>query len=88
NVNPTRVFTYSATPGQGLFSDLEALVNDLEAGKSGQELNGYLSYIDKHIDNVLAERAELGARSNRLELMEARVDEQEVIAQQILSDNE
>jgi flagellar hook-associated protein 3 FlgL len=88
NVDPTKVFTYSATPGDGLFSDLEALENDLQAGKTGQDLNQYLQYLDKHLSNILSERAELGARNNRIELMEARVNEQEVIAHRILSDNE
>jgi flagellar hook-associated protein 3 FlgL len=88
NVDPTKVFTYSATPGDGLFSDLEALENDLQAGKTGGDLNQYLQYLDKHLSNILSERAELGARNNRIELMEARVDEQGVIAHRILSDNE
>jgi flagellar hook-associated protein 3 FlgL len=88
NVDPTKIFTYSATPGDGLFSDIEALEKDLQTGKTGQDLNKYLQYLDKHLSNILSERAELGARSNRIELMEARVDEQEVIAHQILSDNE
>jgi flagellar hook-associated protein 3 FlgL len=88
NVDPTKIFTYSTTPGGGLFSDIEALENDLQTGKTGQDLNKYLQYLDKHLSNILSERAELGARNNRIELMEARADEQEVIAHQILSDNE
>jgi flagellar hook-associated protein 3 FlgL len=88
NVDPTKVFTYSTTPGDGLFSDIEALEKDLQTGKTGQDLNKYLQYIDKHLSNILSERAELGARNNRIELMEARVEEQEVIAHRILSDNE
>jgi flagellar hook-associated protein 3 FlgL len=88
NVDPTKVFTYSSTPGDGLFSDIEALENDLQTGKTGQDLNKYLEYLDKHLSNILSERAELGARNNRIELMEARVEEQEVIAHRILSDNE
>jgi flagellar hook-associated protein 3 FlgL len=88
NVDPTKVFTYSSTPGNGLFSDIETLEKDLQAGKTGQDLNKYLEYLDKHLGKILSERAELGARNNRIELMEARVEEQEVIAHRILSDNE
>lgn len=90
NVNPTKVFNYDNTAkGNGLFSDLEFLNNDLnDATKSGKDISQYLSYIDQHINNLLSARAELGARLNRVELMEARVDEQEVIAHRILSDNE
>lgn len=90
NVNPTKVFNYDNTAkGNGLFSDLEFLNNDLnDATKSGKDISQYLSYIDQHINNLLSARAELGARLNRVELMEERVDQQEVIAHRILSDNE
>ncbi|BDG37525.1 flagellar hook-associated protein FlgL [Saccharococcus caldoxylosilyticus] len=90
NIDPTKVFSYdSATPGKGLFSDLESLNKDLnDATKSGKDFSQYLSYIDNHINNFLNARAELGARMNRIELMENRVDQQEVIANRMLSDNE
>lgn len=90
NVNPTKVFNYdNKAKGNGLFSDLESLNNDLnDATKSGKDINQYLGYIDKHINNLLSARAELGARLNRIELMEERIDQQEVIANRILSDNE
>jgi flagellar hook-associated protein 3 FlgL len=90
NVNPTKVFNYDNTAkGNGLFSDLESLNNDLnDSTKSGNDISQYLSYIDKHINNILSARAELGARLNRVELMEDRIDQQEVIANRILSDNE
>lgn len=90
NVNPTKVFNYDNTAkGNGLFSDLEFLNNDLnDATKSGKDINQYLGYIDKHINSLLSARAELGARLNRIELMEERIDQQEVIANRILSDNE
>jgi flagellar hook-associated protein 3 FlgL len=90
NVNPTKIFNYDNTAkGNGLFSDLEFLNNDLnDATKSGKDISQYLSYIDQHINNLLSARAELGARMNRIELMEERVDQQEVIANRMLSDNE
>jgi flagellar hook-associated protein 3 FlgL len=90
NVNPTKIFNYDNTAkGNGLFSDLEFLNNDLnDATKSGKDISQYLSYIDQHINNLLSARAELGARMNRIELMEDRVDQQEVIANRMLSDNE
>ncbi|MBA2871317.1 flagellar hook-associated protein 3 FlgL [Anoxybacillus calidus] len=93
NVDPTKVFNYDNTAttanGNGLFSDLKFLNNDLnDATKSGKDINQYLGYIDKHINSLLSARAELGARLNRVELMEERIDQQEVIANRILSDNE
>ncbi|GAJ39268.1 flagellar hook-associated protein FlgL [Saccharococcus caldoxylosilyticus] len=90
NVDPTKVFHYDASQkGKGLFSDLQSLANDLDdPAKTGKEINEYLGYIDQHITNLLGVRAELGARMNRIELMEDRIDSQQVIAEKMLSDNE
>ncbi|CAG9621434.1 flagellar hook-associated protein FlgL [Sutcliffiella rhizosphaerae] len=43
---------------------------------------------DKSADLISAERSELGARYNRLEMIDDRIGYQEVIATRILSDNE
>jgi flagellar hook-associated protein 3 FlgL len=90
NVDPTKVFHYDASQkGKGLFSDLQSLANDLDdPAKTGKDINEYLGYIDQHITNLLGVRAELGARMNRVELMEDRINQQEVIAKKVLSDNE
>jgi flagellar hook-associated protein 3 FlgL len=90
NVDPTKVFHYDASQkGKGLFSDLQLLANDLDdPTKTGKDINEYLGYIDQHITNLLGVRAELGARMNRVELMEDRINQQEVIAKKVLSDNE
>ncbi|MFC4182826.1 flagellar hook-associated protein FlgL [Saccharococcus thermophilus] len=90
NVDPTKVFHYDASQkGKGLFSDLQSLANDLDnPAKTGKDINEYLGYIDQHINNLLSARAELGARMNRIELMEDRIDSQQVIAEKMLSDNE
>ncbi|MED1419130.1 flagellar hook-associated protein FlgL [Bacillus smithii] len=71
--------------GEQLFSDLKALTDDLDQGKNSAS---YLDQIDQHIDAINNARADLGARQNRLEMMESRVDNQEVIATKVLSDNE
>jgi flagellar hook-associated protein 3 FlgL len=90
NVDPTKVFHYDASQkGKGLFSDLQSLANDLDdPAKTGKDINEYLGYIDQHITNLLGVRADLGARMNRIELMEDRIDSQKVIAEKMLSDNE
>lgn len=88
NINPKNVFTHTAgTPESGLFGDINELKKALE-GTSGEEISGFLDKLDSHINNLVAERAELGARYNRVELIDARVGEQEVISNRILSDNE
>jgi flagellar hook-associated protein 3 FlgL len=80
NINPTNVFS------QDLFKDLSALETALNSGSN--DIDSNLDILDKHINNLVAERAELGARYNRIELIDERVSEQEVIANRILSDNE
>ncbi|MCF6138756.1 flagellar hook-associated protein FlgL [Pseudalkalibacillus berkeleyi] len=74
---------------QDLFDDLQGLVDELNnAGSSGEQLNAFIGKVDSHLDEVVSERAELGARYNRVEMVQDRVAEQEVIANRILSDNE
>jgi flagellar hook-associated protein 3 FlgL len=80
NINPTNVFS------QKLFDDISALENALNTGSN--DIDSSLTAIDKHLNNLVGERAELGARYNRIELINDRVSEQEVIANRILSDNE
>ena len=80
NVTPNNVFN------QGLFNTLQQIESEL-ATPTGN-LDNLLSQLDGHINDVLAERAELGARVNRLELVEQRLSEQQLIAKRMISDNE
>jgi flagellar hook-associated protein 3 FlgL len=82
NIDPTNVFSAA------LFTDISNLEADLNGGATGAVIGKYLDVIDGHIQNFVAERAELGARSNRIELVDQRVQTQEVIANRIISDNE
>jgi flagellar hook-associated protein 3 FlgL len=80
----------SGTGGTNLFGDLEDLLLDLTsgAGAPGNSISSYLDKIQNNINNVLAVRADIGARQNRVELMESRLEQQEVFASRILSENE
>lgn len=80
NVTPNNVFN------QGLFNTLKQIENELANPTSN--LDNLLSQLDGHLNDVLAERAELGARVNRLELVEQRLAEQQLIAKRMISDNE
>lgn len=80
NVTPNNVFN------QGLFNTLQQIENELANPTSN--LDNLLSQLDGHLNDVLAERAELGARVNRLELVEQRLAEQQLIAKRMISDNE
>jgi flagellar hook-associated protein 3 FlgL len=81
NINPNNVFS------QQLFDTLQKIENTFK-GTSAGNLDNLLKDLDDHMNSVLAERAELGARVNRLELVEQRLSTQQVIAQQMISDNE
>ncbi|MFZ0370833.1 MAG: flagellar hook-associated protein FlgL [Halobacillus sp.] len=80
NVNPQPVFD------QGLFNDLEAFAADLETGTN--KLGGYIAVFDNKINQIVNERADLGARMNRVDLIEDRLESQEVTASKMMSDNE
>lgn len=83
NVNPQVVFT------EDLFKDVEGLILSLENPNSdSNSISPYLDKIEGHLDNVTNARANLGARANRVELMEERIDQQEIISKKVMSDNE
>lgn len=81
NINPENVFS------QKLFDTLQGIQESLGGTDSG-DLNSLLGDLDKQMNILSAERSELGARYNRLEMVESRISTQEVIATRILSDNE
>ena len=81
NVNPTNVF------GEEFFKTIQAIEDALNSGdmSNGDQLLGDL---DDHFDVMSAERSEIGARYNRLEMIDSRIQDQEIIANRILSENE
>ncbi|WP_336990198.1 flagellar hook-associated protein FlgL [Bacillus infantis] len=66
--------------------DIQGLINSLN--EASPEIGGYLEKVDKYIDQMLAGRAKIGAKQNRIELMDDRLQQQEVFSTRILSDNE
>ncbi|PAQ12989.1 flagellar hook-associated protein FlgL [Bacillus sp. FJAT-42315] len=83
NINPGTAFA------PDILTDIDDLMNKLDSpATSGEDLTGFLGQLDEHVNNLTNARAELGARTNRLELMEDRVLEQEVTTTRMLSDNE
>ncbi len=83
NSKPQNVFN------SALFGDMKRLEQALEDPDSdGKVLTEFIDMIDTHIDSMVNERAEIGARLNRVEMIDDRLSNQEVIAERILSDNE
>jgi flagellar hook-associated protein 3 FlgL len=81
NVNPGNIFS------QELFDTVGDIETALE-NNDPKDLSGLLEKLDNAMDSMSAERSELGARSNRLDMVETRIGQQEVLANQVLSDNE
>ncbi|GEM01719.1 flagellar hook-associated protein 3 FlgL [Halolactibacillus halophilus] len=82
NVNPTDVF------GKDLFDDVEKISEMLKDGTAFEDFDANISVIDGHIDNTVSERADLGARMNRVELIETRLEGQQITARDMMSQNE
>jgi flagellar hook-associated protein 3 FlgL len=81
NVNPANVFN------QELFNVVGDIQTALQSN-STTNLDSLLTRLDGVMNTMSAERSELGARSNRLDMVESRLNQQEVTATQVLSDNE
>lgn len=81
NVNPANVFS------QDLFNVVNSIQESLE-GTSGADLDDLLLQLDSVMETVSGERSDLGARYNRLEMLDSRIGQQEVLATRVLSDNE
>jgi flagellar hook-associated protein 3 FlgL len=82
NINPDNVF------GQEIFDMFEDLKTSLKNNAHESEIATYLTKFDTHQDNLIKERADLGARGNRFELIEARLGQLEISTSRMLSDNE
>ena len=80
------------TNGHELFSKLESMMNELissvESNQGGPEISKHLEHINTAQNLVLESRADIGARQNRAEMMENRLDSQEVISKKQMSENE
>lgn len=82
NVDATEIFNGSE---EDIFDVIDGFIDALEKGGNIDESIGKLNEQTNNIVNV---RADLGARMNRLELVENRLAEQEIIAKKTMSDNE
>lgn len=83
NVDPTKVFSSS------LFSDLNDLKNALNnPDTSSTQIGDYISKIDTHLDGVADAQADLGALTDRVDMIKSRLGDQETISEKVMSDNE
>lgn len=85
NVIGEDVFNFKGDGDKNVFELLQKVVDDLNSGKP---VNNELENLDKQIDNLLATRATLGARTNRIELIKGRLENEEVNVTSLMSKNE
>ncbi|MEK3935491.1 flagellar hook-associated protein FlgL [Sporosarcina sp. FSL W7-1349] len=77
------------TNGTDLFKDIDEAFNTMLAiGDDGEGFSESIATIDGLMDDVLTARADIGARSNRAELMGNRLEMQEGAAKKQRSENE
>nr|WP_318539349.1 flagellar hook-associated protein FlgL [Terribacillus saccharophilus] len=74
--------------GDKLFDDLNNLSAALRSDGSDEDLDQYIGLIDENINNLVNERADIGARMNRMDLVESRLGDQELSATELMSNNE
>ncbi|WLR50598.1 flagellar hook-associated protein FlgL [Bacillus tianshenii] len=72
-----------------MFSGIESIKKMLtNPDVESADISTAIDEIDRFMDDVVSTRAELGARTNRAEMVENRLLKQEVIAKQTVSENE
>lgn len=81
NVDATELFN------EEFFENIDQFITGLENPEQA-DFDQSLENLDENLATLLDSRASLGARMNRLELVENRLDEQEIIAKQTMSENE
>lgn len=81
NVSPENIFN------QDLFDNIQNFIQALE-NNNQEELDNSMDTLNKSSLNIINGRAELGARMNRLELIEDRLAQQEIIAKDTMAKNE
>jgi len=66
----------------------EQISTDISSGATATTLSSHISTIDTNMNKLLTTRADIGARQNRVELMDSRLQSQEIIATERMSENE
>src|SRR5690625_1736342 len=79
NVDPSKMFNEEL---------LDSIQNFKQALQGDYDINDSISELNNSMNNIIDGRAELGARMNRLELIDDRLEQQEIIATDIMKKNE
>lgn len=86
-VNLTAEDIFINSNGDDLLKDMQDYIDALNVGNS-QGVGDALGKIDAHLENILSLVAEVGAKTNRMELVNNRLQDEEVNFARLLSDTE
>ena len=87
NVTGDKVFNVDLTGTSQLLTVMDNLKKALDLGDH-QAVSNLIADVDKQLENVLAVRAEVGAKSNRLDLIQNRLQDDNYNFTALLSKNE
>jgi flagellar hook-associated protein 3 FlgL len=73
--------------GKDAFDRIDSFITALDSGTQA-DIQSSIDAIDENITNVINARADLGARMNRIDLIDNRLGSQEISATQMMSENE
>ncbi|OEH86726.1 hypothetical protein BHU72_00160 [Desulfuribacillus stibiiarsenatis] len=84
------LFGDSSVPGddrESIFRVLDDIVLALE-GDSNEDISGFISNLEQNLDHIISKRSELGAKINRIQLVQHRLVDSHYSSTQLLSDAE
>jgi len=74
-----------------IMSNKPKLIEDLEnftaalAVKDDEKIGNFITHVDSHLDNVITTIADIGAKTNRLDFIENRIADNNIVMTEILS---
>lgn len=71
----------------GIFADIKALQDDLKTGND-PDLGKFIDAFQGHLNTITSARSSIGASMNRVDMIQNRLDSQEIIATKTMSENE
>ncbi|MEH7388959.1 flagellar hook-associated protein FlgL [Bacillus sp. JJ1503] len=75
------------TETSGMLKDLEDLQDAMKNGND-PDLSNFIENFQNHLNTVTSARSSIGASMNRVEMIQDRLDSQEIIATKTMSENE
>ncbi len=86
-IKPEIIVDYPKTNKSEMLSDLDDIIEYLDNGDH-ENLTASIANIDKHMNTILTIRADIGARTNRIEMIENKLSSNELGYKKLLSDVE